>query len=97
MSWWKIAIIVYVWMSGITFALYAWDKWRAKREGPRVAENTLHLMEFLGGWPGALLALTFVHHKTHKKSFLVILYAIVFLHLVVWSTVAWSKWGPDRS
>ena len=97
MQWWHIAIGIYACMSGVTFGLYAWDKWRARREGRRVAENTLHLMEFLGGWPGALVALKVVRHKSRKTSFLVVLYAIVFLHLVAWSTLAWLQWGQSQS
>lgn len=93
MDWRLVVVGAYVAMSGITIVLYGYDKWRAKRAKGRVAESTLHLAELLGGWPGALLAMRIFHHKNHKKSFLVVLFLIVLLHLVAWG--AWV-WWPAR-
>jgi uncharacterized membrane protein YsdA (DUF1294 family) len=49
-----------------------------------VSENTLHLLELVGGWPGALLAMKLFRHKTRKLSFLLVTWAIVALHGVGW-------------
>jgi uncharacterized membrane protein YsdA (DUF1294 family) len=60
---------VYVSMSGIAFAVVAYDKLAARLARRRVAENRLHLLSVLGGWPGALLAHRVFRHKTQKQSF----------------------------
>jgi len=71
------------WLGGVsvvTFAIYAWDKQRAKQAGGRTPESTLHLLELLGGWPGALLAQQLLRHKNAKRSFQVIFWIIVAAH-----------------
>ena len=52
-----------------TFIAYGADKHAAKRGDWRVPEIHLHALEFLGGWPGAIIAQNFFHHKTKKRSF----------------------------
>ena len=47
---------IYGLMSLITFAVYYLDKRAARLGRPRTPEVTLHVLELLGGWPGALLA-----------------------------------------
>ena len=49
-------LIVVVVMSVACFIAYGLDKRKAVNGGRRVSERTLHLMAFLGGWPGALMA-----------------------------------------
>jgi uncharacterized membrane protein YsdA (DUF1294 family) len=51
-----IIVAVYGLMSLITFAVYFFDKRTARHGRPRTPEVTLHVLELLGGWPGALLA-----------------------------------------
>lgn len=92
MDGWLVVLAVYVAASLVAFAIYALDKWRAKRARPRVPESTLHLAELLCGWPGALLAMTVFRHKTHKTRFRVVTFVIVFLHLLGWSTFGWFRW-----
>jgi uncharacterized membrane protein YsdA (DUF1294 family) len=74
------------WLGGVsvvTFAIYAWDKQRAVKAGGRTPESTLHLLELLGGWPGALLAQQFLRHKNAKRSFQVTFWIIVVIHQYV--------------
>ena len=52
-----------------TFIAYGADKRAAERGDWRVPEIQLHVLEFLGGWPGAFIAQKFFHHKTKKRSF----------------------------
>jgi uncharacterized membrane protein YsdA (DUF1294 family)/cold shock CspA family protein len=61
--------VTYVLVSLITFYVYGVDKTSAVHGTQRVSEATLHLLEFLGGWPGALLAQFYYRHKTRKASF----------------------------
>ena len=61
-----------------------YDKRRALRNGWRTPEARLHLLELLGGWPGALIAQQLLRHKTRKLSFQLVFWLIVMLHQVVW-------------
>jgi uncharacterized membrane protein YsdA (DUF1294 family) len=75
---------VYVSMSVVAFALYAADKRRAARGAWRVSEATLHLVELLGGWPGALLAQFVLRHKRRKLGYMMVFWMIVLVHGGVW-------------
>jgi uncharacterized membrane protein YsdA (DUF1294 family) len=75
-------------MSLVCFITYGVDKRQAVRGGRRVSERTLHLMELLGGWPGALLAQRHFRHKTQKAPFRLVFWLLVALHLGVVGTVA---------
>ena len=61
--------LIYVFFSLITFYIYGADKASAVEGSQRVPEATFHLLEFLGGWPGALVAQVYYRHKTIKASF----------------------------
>ena len=78
-EFWKIAVGAFT-MSLITYAFYASDKRRARRRAWRIPEATLHLLELLGGWPGAWLAQHRLRHKCSKGSYQVIFWGIVVIH-----------------
>jgi uncharacterized membrane protein YsdA (DUF1294 family)/cold shock CspA family protein len=61
--------VIYILVSLITFYIYGVDKASAVEGTQRIPEATLHLLEFLGGWPGALVAQAYYRHKTIKASF----------------------------
>jgi uncharacterized membrane protein YsdA (DUF1294 family)/cold shock CspA family protein len=61
--------VIYIVISLFTFYIYGVDKASAQQGTRRVSEATLHLLEFLGGWPGALVAQVYYRHKTIKTSF----------------------------
>jgi uncharacterized membrane protein YsdA (DUF1294 family) len=82
---------VYLALSVATFATYAWDKWRAKRGADRTAEATLHLLEMLGGWPGALVAQQWLRHKSRKTSYQVRFWIIVACHVGLWAWLGFAK------
>lgn len=65
-----------------TFVAYFVDKRAAIRHAWRVPENTLHVLEFLGGWLGALLAQKIFHHKTSKKSFRNVFWLMIILEFI---------------
>ena len=79
-----------------TFITYALDKRAALRGGWRVAENTLHGLALLCGWPGALLAQELLRHKSAKREFRrlfwltvalnVLGFALLFTPLREWAT-----------
>ena len=88
-EWWVPA--VYGGASGFTFIAYASDKARAVDAEWRVSENTLHLLELLGGWPGALFAQQCLRHKTAKLGYQVIFWLIVMAHVGLWTWWAFEQ------
>jgi uncharacterized membrane protein YsdA (DUF1294 family) len=62
-------LLLYLAMSILAYSLYAYDKKAAQRGRWRISEQTLQQVAFLGGWPGALIAQTRLHHKTVKPRF----------------------------
>ena len=77
-------LFAYLVMSLVTFLAYAIDKTKAHKNQWRTQESTLHLLELLGGWPGALISQKVIRHKNKKLSFQVVFWLIVLLHLTVW-------------
>lgn len=80
---------VYLVGSSITFLAYLRDKHRAVRGGWRTPEQTLHVLEFLGGWPGALVAQRVLRHKNRKLSYQVGFWLIVAVHVAFWMRSLW--------
>lgn len=63
--------------SSLTIGAYRLDKASAIQGERRIPEQTLHLLEILGGWPGALLAQAHFRHKTAKTSYQLAFWTIV--------------------
>ena len=72
-------------MSAIAFAMYAADKRRAARGAWRIGEATLHLVELLGGWPGAFVAQRALRHKLQKGRYMFVFWAIAGIHVAGWA------------
>lgn len=77
---WRLLVSVVVALSAFAFFAYRSDKRSAEAGEWRVPEALLHLLELLGGWPGAFLVQRVFRHKTAKFSFQFIFWTIVFLH-----------------
>ncbi len=77
-------LLAYPLASLLAFPLYWRDKRNALRGGWRTPESRLHLVELLGGWPGALIAQQWLRHKTRKWSFQLVFWLIVIAHQVAW-------------
>ena len=60
-----------------TFGVYWYDKMQAQAGGLRVPEAVLHLLEALGGTPGAFIAMRQLRHKIRDHQFQVIFWLIV--------------------
>jgi len=77
-------LLLYMAASLISFGQYWHDKGRALSGGRRTPESSLHLVELLGGWPGALLAQQVFRHKTRKPSYQLLFWLIVTAHQAFW-------------
>lgn len=64
-------------ISLLAFALVRGDKKRAQQDAWRIPERVLHGVEWLGGWPGSLLAQRLYRHKVSKPSYQVMFWFIV--------------------
>ncbi len=60
-----------------TYGVYAYDKSQAQSGGLRVPEAVLHLLEALGGTPGAFIGMRVLHHKNKKREYQVVFWLIV--------------------
>ena len=81
-SYWPL--YAYLLGSLLAFVLYLFDKRSALRSGWRTPEARLHLVELLGGWPGALIAQQMFRHKTRKLSFEMVFWLIIVVHQAAW-------------
>lgn len=78
------AALAYPLVSLFSFCQYWMDKQSAQKGRWRTPENSLHIAELAGGWPGALVAQQVFRHKTRKVSFQLVFWIIVVLHQVFW-------------
>jgi uncharacterized membrane protein YsdA (DUF1294 family) len=80
----EILLGLYLVVSLLALGFYWYDKRQSQAGNSRIPEKTLHLLEALGGWPGALLAQQWLRHKTQKQPFQNIFRLIVLGHVVSW-------------
>lgn len=78
-----VTAYVAVWIgfvSMLTAFIYYIDKQQARQKGQREPEKMLHLLELLGGWPGAFLAQRKFRHKSAKGTYQFTFILIIGLH-----------------
>jgi len=78
-------IPLYLCLSILTYLIFAKDKRAAKNNRWRTSENTLYLLSLTGGWPGALFAQYFLHHKSIKRPFKLILWIMIFMNMSIFT------------
>lgn len=82
MEWVPVVVpLTYGGMSFVSYLVYWWDKDAAGAKQSRVPEDTLHALDLMGGWPGALVAQQQYRHKTVKVSFQVKFWLTVVLNV----------------
>ncbi|MFC7461871.1 DUF1294 domain-containing protein [Hydrogenophaga defluvii] len=86
-------LLVYGGLSVLSFFAYVFDKAAAERGRWRTAEQTLHLLDVAGGWPGGLVAQQLMRHKTAKPAFVALFWATVLLNMA--GFVVWHAGGLD--
>ena len=92
---WLLLLIsaVYFGASLVAIVAYWRDKRAATRGQWRTPERTLHTIELLGGWPGALLAQRLFRHKTRDPSYRLVFFGIIALHGLLWIAGLWLFYG----
>ena len=75
---------IYAAVSLLTIRAYSRDKSAAQMGLKRTPEKRLHLLEAVGGWPGALFAQLFYRHKNKKISYQIVFWLIVAGHGFLW-------------
>lgn len=81
----------------VTFAVFAWDKYSAIDGEWRIPEQTLLLLAFVGGTPGAIVAQQKLRHKTRKQPFRSLLILIASLHVLLLAALAIAQRSIDIS
>ena len=79
LSW--LVVGWYVVLGLITYMMYAKDKAAAQNGDWRTPESTLHVLSALGGWVGAMVAQTYLRHKSQKSEFRMTYYLTVLINL----------------
>lgn len=83
----SVVVAGYLVFSLLTYFVYWYDKRAAGAKRRRVPGRTLHLLEFLGGWPGALVAQSHLRHKTSWRNefgFKLLTWLSVIAHVAFW-------------
>ncbi len=79
----RIIFFYFLFINGVTFLIYGYDKWVAKFSSKRrISEKELHTFSIIGGFLGATLAMALFHHKIAKSSFLIRHILILLLWIV---------------
>ncbi|HTD04233.1 DUF1294 domain-containing protein [Undibacterium sp.] len=90
--------LTYAVASVLSLIMYAVDKSAAQHHRWRISENTLHLVSLIGGWPGALLAQSMLHHKNRKTAFQIVFWLTVVVNLagLIWY-IGYASAGSDAA
>lgn len=83
-----IIIITYLLYINIrTYLMFASDKKMARKNKERIPERTLFKYIWLGGAPGAAIAMVIHRHKTQHKNFVVTVTVLLFVQLLLFSFI----------
>ncbi len=81
----RYVLLLYALVSVATLVLYWLDKRAAIHRRWRIPEATLHLLEALGGFPGALIGQRMFRHKRRKLGYMIVFWLIVIAHAIGWT------------
>jgi len=76
-----ISCVFYFAASLATYCMYALDRHAMMTGGWRVPEIVFHIMNLFGGWIGALLAQSIMHHKYHDIGFKFLFWSTLVLNI----------------
>jgi uncharacterized membrane protein YsdA (DUF1294 family) len=78
----------YAFINSLTFIVAGMDKLKSKQKKWRIRESRLHLLSFLGGAFGMVMAMISFRHKTHKTKYIVITALATAVHIAFVSCIA---------
>lgn len=87
-GWWLYGTLCV--LSASTYLAYFLDKRRAQTNAWRIPELHLHLLELMGGWPGAWVAQRHLRHKSSKISYQVVFWIIIVAYQFVALESLWD-------
>jgi uncharacterized membrane protein YsdA (DUF1294 family) len=79
--------LYWIWLalvSFITFLVYGYDKFQARKGEWRIPERVLHILALAGGFTGAWVGRALFHHKNQKAFFTFVLAVSTLIHLAIW-------------
>lgn len=86
----KILAGAYFAVSVVSYLMYKFDKQiaqttkkKSQEYQSRIPEKNLHILDVLGGWPGALVSRAVYKHKTSKISFIRIFWLTVAINIAI--------------
>jgi uncharacterized membrane protein YsdA (DUF1294 family) len=83
-------------MNFFAFAAFGIDKSRAERGAWRISEETLLMLAFFSGTPGAYAGRALFRHKTRKQPFSGQLHRIAIAQIIgIGLVVGWSAFGEQ--
>jgi uncharacterized membrane protein YsdA (DUF1294 family) len=83
-------------LNGLTALAYWLDKRGSHLRGWRVNDDTLHLLDLLGGWPAGAWAQRRLGHKVEQPAFQITWWAALLIHwaaLLGWWFGLYSRLG----
>ncbi|MGV3659470.1 MAG: DUF1294 domain-containing protein [Prosthecobacter sp.] len=93
-GWWLYGTLTV--LSASTYLAYFLDKRRAQTNAWRIPELHLHLLELMGGWPGAWVAQGRIRHKSSKTSYQIVFWLIILAYQFVAVETLW-EWQICRA
>ena len=92
----RLASAYAVVVAALTYKLYAYDKQCARENDWRTPETLLHVLELIGGWPGAFIAQRRLRHKCAKGSFQITFWLIVLAYQFI-AIDSFMDWRLSKS
>ena len=74
---------LFIVINSLTFLIFGYDKWQAKKNKRRISEFKLLLLAGIGGTVGGIVSMYLFKHKTNKFSFILSFYVIAILQIVL--------------
>ncbi|KQT31540.1 hypothetical protein ASG22_18520 [Chryseobacterium sp. Leaf405] len=76
-------IVVIVILNILSFGIFGYDKFLAKKHRRRISENMLLICTFFAGTIGAFVGMIIFRHKISKKSFLLKFGLVVSIQVIL--------------
>lgn len=87
----KYLLIYVVVINILTYAVFGWDKYKAKRGAWRISEKSLLFLCAIGGASGGLIAMNAFKHKRQKVLFKVLVPLLLVAHVFLAGYISRGK------